>query len=317
MGSILGNRVARVEDPRFLTGAAPTSRTSRCPARRGSPTCARRSPTPASPASTRSEALGGAWGARRVHRRDLAELGLAPHLQPDLPRGDAPPLRGAPASCGSWASRWWPSSPRTGPSATDAADLVLVDYDPLPVVVDPEAAAARRGAALPRRRHQRRAALRRRRPQADFSGCEVVVERAHRQPAHDGGADRAPLGRGLLDRRRPPRPLLGLPGRAPDPRPARRGLRPRAGAGPGDRARRRRRLRRQVAHAIPRSWPSASTPGAVGPAGALDRDPLGEHGRHAPRAGARCQHARHRRHPRRAASPPTSSTWCRTPAPTR
>ena len=48
------------------------------------------------------------------------------------------------------------------------------------------------------------------------AGCEVVVARAHREPAHDGGADRDPLGRRLLDRRRPPRPLLGVPGRAPD-----------------------------------------------------------------------------------------------------
>ena len=42
----------------------------------------------------------------------------------------------------------------------DAAELVDVDYDPLPAVVDPRDAATRRGAAVPRGRHERRASPR-------------------------------------------------------------------------------------------------------------------------------------------------------------
>lgn len=38
----------------------------------------------------------------------------------------------------------------------DALELVTVDYEPLPAVVDPEAAARGRGAAVPRRRDERR-----------------------------------------------------------------------------------------------------------------------------------------------------------------
>ena len=41
--------------------------------------------------------------------------------------------------------------------AADAADLVVVDYDPLPAVVDPEAAATDEVLLFPDARHQRRA----------------------------------------------------------------------------------------------------------------------------------------------------------------
>ena len=66
----------------------------------------------------------------------------------------------------------------------DAAELVVVDYDPLPVVIDPEE--SRRddvllfpeaGTNVVHRAGDAGAA-------ADFNGCEVVVEAADRQPAH-------------------------------------------------------------------------------------------------------------------------------------
>jgi carbon-monoxide dehydrogenase large subunit len=59
-------------------------------------------------------------------------------LNPALPR---PPLATG-TGCGSSArpSRW--SSPSRRAAAVDAAELVEVDYDPLPAVVDPEAALA-------------------------------------------------------------------------------------------------------------------------------------------------------------------------------
>ena len=121
---------------------------------------------------------------------------------------------------------------------------------------------------------------------------------ADRQPADDGGADRSPIRRRLLDRRRPPRPLLGVPGRAPDEGAAGRDLRARPVAGAGGRARRRRRLRRQVAHVPRGARPRLLRPRGR-PAGALDRDPHREHPRHAPRAGAGAA-GQARRHARRA-----------------
>ena len=123
--------------------------------------------------------------------------------------------------------------------------------------------------------------------------------RADRQPAHHRGADRAALGRRVLDRRRPPRPLLGVPGRAPDQGPARRHLRPRPPEGAGRRARRRWAASAPSRGRIPRSSRSASTPRAVGRPVQLDRDPLREHGRDAAwsRPGATRQARRHPRRP--------------------
>ena len=59
----------------------------------------------------------------------------------------------------------------------DAAELVMVDYEPLPVVVDPRRALRGRDAAVPRGRHER---LRARsspgeRDEGLFDGCDVVV----------------------------------------------------------------------------------------------------------------------------------------------
>ena len=116
-------------------------------------------------------------------------------------------------------------------------------------------------------------------------------------------------------RGRPARPLLGLPGRAPGPRCPLLDLRPPAGPDPGDRARRRRRLRRQV-----------PLPGR-GAAAGLVRPPrwaapcAGP--RPAPRTWSPCPTAEGSSStspsaaPGTAGSRPTSWTWCRTPAPTR
>ena len=195
--------------------------------------------------------------------------------------------------------------------AADAAELVVVDYDPLPVVVDPEASTARRGAAVPRCRDERRAAV------AREAGGRLQRVRGHRgradrQPAADRSADRAALGRRLLDRRRPPRALLGVPGRAPDQGPARR--------------RSTASIPRQVRVVVPdvgggfgaksRTYPEELAIGfyarAGRPPGEVDRDPLGEHGGDAPRARARCN-APSSAAPATGASPPTTSTWSATP----
>ena len=213
--------------------------------------------------------LGRAGAARRTSRRSSPRACAAPSWRGDVVRYVGQPVVAVVAE-----------SRAVG---EDATDLVLVDYDPLPVVIDPEVALRDDVLLFPDvgTNVVHRFASK---TQADFSGCEVVVEERDRQPAPDRGADRAPLGRGLLDRRRPPRPLLRVPGRPPDPRPARRGVRPRPVAGARDRARRRRRLRRQVAHVSRGAGPRLLRPRPRA-AGEVDRDPLGEHGGHAPRPG--------------------------------
>ena len=180
----------------------------------------------------------------------------------------------------------------------DAVDLVNVDYDPLPVVVDPEVSRTRRGAPPPGCRHERRP------PGGDADARRLQRLRGgrrgpDRQPAADGGADRGPLRRRLLDRRRTPRALRRLPGSAPDPRLARRGVRPREVAGARRHARRRWRLRCQVAD-VSRGVGARLLRPCRRSAGALDRDPLGEHDGDAARAqsGAARPHGRHPRRPR-------------------
>ena len=75
----------------------------------------------------------------------------------------------------------------------DAAELVDVDYDPLPAVVDlDEAAAAATRPAVPRGRHQRRPPRSATPPRSTrdlFDGCEVVVTPDDRQPAGRARAD--------------------------------------------------------------------------------------------------------------------------------
>ena len=87
-----------------------------------------------------------------------------------------------------------------------------------------------------------------------------------------------------------------------------------AGAGAGDRPRRRRRVRRQDRR-LPRGAAArlAGPPGR--PAGALGRDPQREHGRPRPRAGPASRRSRSAAGAT-APSRPTGSPCCRTPAPT-
>ena len=88
----------------------------------------------------------------------------------------------------------------------DAAELVSVDYEPLPAVVGADAALAGADAAVPRGRVQH--PRRRGGAPADasiFDGCDVVVAADHREPAARAGADgrarrRGPVGRRQADR---------------------------------------------------------------------------------------------------------------------
>ena len=125
-----------------------------------------------------------------------------------------------------------------------------------------------------------------------------MVERADRQPAAERRTDRGPRRRRLLDRRRPPRALLGLPGRAPHQ---------------GDAVRRLRTRAEQVRVVVPdvgggfgvksRTYPEEALLGfyarAARAPGALDRDPQRELAGDAagPRPGAVRQDRRHPRRP--------------------
>ena len=184
----------------------------------------------------------------------------------------------------------------------------------LPVVIDPEA--SRRDEVLLHPGAGTNVVHRVATPApADFDGCEVVVEERIVNQRLTAAPIEARSGRRLLDRRRTSRALLGLPGRPPHPRLARRRVRPREVAGARRHARRRRRVRRQVADVSGRVGARLLRPRRR-PAGALDRDPLREHDGDA----ARAQSGAARRASAAlatATSPPTNSTSCRTPAPSR
>ena len=177
---------------------------------------------------------------------DLGELGLAPHTNPTFPEAMRRPF----VAIGTVRYVGQPvvaviAEERA--QAADAAELVLVDYDPLPVVVDPEAALRDDVVLFPD--HGTNVVMRFASPtQADFSACDVVVEERIVNQRLTAAPIETRSGRRLLDRRRTPRPLLGVSGRAPDEGPAGRDLRARPVRRAGGRARRRRRLRGQVAH---------------------------------------------------------------------
>ena len=136
-GSILGTRVTRTEDPGLLTGArkylADLPLVDRLHA-----------------VFVRSDVAHGVLGAdprRRCARRCPASspcsppttLGVAPHHGfVHRARRLRPRRRWPPTGCASSANRSPSCSPRRRSQASDAADAVWADYDPLPAVVDPE-----------------------------------------------------------------------------------------------------------------------------------------------------------------------------------
>jgi carbon-monoxide dehydrogenase large subunit len=174
LGSILGNRVRRVEDPRLLTVGGTYVEDVALP--------------------------GAAWltyvrsslAHARITGIDVSEAKLAPGVLAVLTGDDLAGLGPAPAS-----SRTFPDAMRrpfvargvvrfVGEAVvaivaedraygSDAADLVIVDYEPLPVVIDPEASLRDEVLLFPdvgTNVVQRFASGSR----ADFGGCEVVVE---------------------------------------------------------------------------------------------------------------------------------------------
>jgi len=172
--SILGNRVQRVEDPRFLTGAATYvedlaldgaawATYVRSPYAHARITAVDLDEARASP---------GVLGV--FSAADIGELPRVAHTLPMLPDGMRRPLLatdvvrfvGEPVAVVVAEDRY---------VAADAADLVIVDYEPMTPAVDPETAATDEVLLFPE--VGTNAAIRLASPQrADFSGCEVVVE---------------------------------------------------------------------------------------------------------------------------------------------
>ena len=149
--SVLGNRVVRVEDPGLLTGATPFVSDITDPLLDGAlhVTYVR-----SAMAHARIAGVDTAEALRQpgvVGIFTAADLGLTPQPSPYSPHVHDR-ARSRSTSCATSASR----SPRWSPNAADqgedAAELVVVDYDPLPVVVDPMAALAGRDPVVPRRR---------------------------------------------------------------------------------------------------------------------------------------------------------------------
>jgi aerobic carbon-monoxide dehydrogenase large subunit len=174
LGSILGNRVARLEDPRFLTVGGTYVEDVVLPDAawltyvRSSLAHARIIGIDVSEAKTAPGVLAVLTGD------DLAELGLAPSSGADFPEAMRRPFvaRGVVRFVGEAVVAIIAEDRARG---SDAADLVLVDYEPLPVMVDPEVALRDERLLYPdvgTNVVQRVASSSR----ADFAGCEVVVE---------------------------------------------------------------------------------------------------------------------------------------------
>jgi aerobic carbon-monoxide dehydrogenase large subunit len=174
VGSILGNRVARVEDGRFLTVGGTYVEDVRLPDAtwliyvRSSVAHARITGIDTSEAKIARGVLAVLTGD------DLAELGLAPTVNPAIPEGMRRPFvaRGVVRFVGEPVVAIVAEDRALG---SDAAELVMVDYEPIPVVLDPEA--ARRDEVLLFPEVGSNVVLRfASASRADFGGCEVVVE---------------------------------------------------------------------------------------------------------------------------------------------
>ncbi len=174
MGSILGNRVRRVEDPRMLTAGGTYVEDLDLP---GAAWLAYvRSPEAHARITgiDTSDAKGAPGVLAVLTGDDLAELGPVPHTNPAYPAA----MRRTFVAVGTVryvgeAVAAVIADDRV--RAADAADLVLVDYDPLPAVVDPENSLVDEVLLFPE--HGSNVVMRFASERvADFDACEVVVE---------------------------------------------------------------------------------------------------------------------------------------------
>ena len=296
--SILGNRVLRREDPKFLTVGGSYVADLEIPG--VTHLCYVRSTVAhARVASLDLDEARNAPGVVAIFTND--DVGLAP-LPPAMPMlnqemtqtllaGDVVRFVGEPIVA---------IVSETREQGADAAELVIVEYDPLPVVVDPEVARDGRAPPLPRARHEHRP----RRWTSGltptlFDGCEVVV----RQRIVNQRIAPCPLEGALLGQPAsattagsssspPPRHRTACSVRSPStlglPAEQIHVVSPDVGGGFGAKG-----------GVYPEEILVAWAGDAAGPAGAVDRDPVREHARPRPwpRAGPG---RRPRREPRRA-----------------
>ncbi len=174
MTSILGNRVHRVEDPRMLTeggkyvedlhfdGAAWV-------------VYARSPYAHAEIVSIDVEDAAAMPGVLGVFTgADVAEIGLAPTVNPNYPEATRRPFIAADVV--RYAGHAVAAVvAETREQATDAAEAVMVDYEPLPVLIDPELSVRDELLLFPEVGTNIIARFASDQP-ADFSGCEVIVQ---------------------------------------------------------------------------------------------------------------------------------------------
>ena len=178
-GSILGNAVLRLEDPTLLTGAGqvrrrPASSRACCTSCSSARTVAHGTITSVDV----SEAAGDAGRRRRVPRRRRRPRAAAvPGLPDDAGRRSNRPIfaKDKVRFVGDIVAA---VVAETEAQAADAAEAVIVDYDPLPAVIDRgRRPGARRAAALPRARLQHLLRHRRSaRTSTPLEGADAVAE---------------------------------------------------------------------------------------------------------------------------------------------
>jgi carbon-monoxide dehydrogenase large subunit len=173
MGSILGTRVLRLEDPRLLTVGGTYVEDLDLPGAAWL-TYVRSPHAHARIAAIDAAAARSAPGVLGVYTADdLTELGLAPHTNPALPDVMRRPF----VAVGTVRYVGQPVVAVVAEDrarGADAADLVLVDYEPLACVVDAEAAVRDEVLLFPEHGTNVVARFASSRA-ADFTGCEVVV----------------------------------------------------------------------------------------------------------------------------------------------
>jgi len=173
--SILGNRVLRTEDPAFLTTGGTYVDDVELPGEPAHVVYVRSTMASArllDVDTSEAIAMPGVLAVLTVDDLDIADQPpaiallnqqmLRPLLARDVVRFVGEPIAAVVAE--------------TLAQATDAAELVIVDYDPLEAVVDPATAASTEHPLFPEADSQIVMAIDDRSMAADLSGCEVVVE---------------------------------------------------------------------------------------------------------------------------------------------
>src|SRR5581483_4637465 len=202
--SILGTRVARVEDPRFLTAGGTYLADLKDPLLDGAlyVTFVRSTLAHGTITVDTSEAAG-APGVKGIFTHADLDIGPLPPALPMLNAAMTRPLlaEGRVRFVGEPIAAVVTERPEQG---VDAAELVLVDYEPLPVLVDPEESATSATLLFEAAGSNSAVDLNFGRSDDLFDGCEVVVtqrvmnQRVNAAPLEVRGAAAAWDGHGRL-----------------------------------------------------------------------------------------------------------------------